>query len=184
MIMRKPILVATRGMATRVPFRARKPKLGFEPRATAIPASTPIYSALQAGAPSTSSPSPSAADSLPASEELTHFAITLHRSAIGLPDKTARTLEALGIHRRMQTVYHRFSPDIAGKILQVKELVQVENVTASEVLTPEEARNARKAVRGYEVISRARPSGLANLSQTLHVERKRHETTESRQGSQ
>ncbi|KAF8322567.1 hypothetical protein DL93DRAFT_2047921, partial [Clavulina sp. PMI_390] len=82
----------------------------------------------------------------------THYAITLHRSAIGLPDKTSRTLEALGIHRRMQTVYHRFSPDIAGKILAVKELVQVRNVPASAVRTPEEARNERRAVRGYEVV--------------------------------
>jgi len=36
----------------------------------------------------------------------------------------------------------------------------------------EEARNARKAVRGYEVVSRARPSGMATLSQTLYAERK------------
>jgi hypothetical protein len=71
----------------------------------------------------------------------------------------------------MQTVYHRFSPDIAGKILQVKELVEVRNVTASEVRTPEEARKERKAVRGYEVISRARPTGLASTRQALHAHR-------------
>jgi hypothetical protein len=28
------------------------------------------------------------------------------------------TLAALGIHRRNQTVYHKHSPDIAGKILR------------------------------------------------------------------
>jgi len=48
----------------------------------------------------------------------------------------------------------------------------VQNVAAHEVRTPEEARNARKAVRGYEVVSRARPSGMATLSQTLYAERK------------
>ncbi|KAM6503875.1 hypothetical protein JOM56_000818, partial [Amanita muscaria] len=34
------------------------------------------------------------------------------------------TLKSLGLHRRMQTAYHRHSLDIAGKILFVKELVE------------------------------------------------------------
>lgn len=168
MIIRKHFVTATRGMATRVPFRTRKPKLGIEPRTASAGAASP--SALQAG--SLSSPLPTAESSSTASHEPTHFAITLHRSAIGLPDNISRTLEALGIHRRMQTVYHRFSPDIAGKILQVKELVQVRNVPPSEVRTPEEARNLRKAVRGYEVISRARPSGEPSLHRALLVQQK------------
>jgi len=71
----------------------------------------------------------------------------------------------------MQTVYHPFSPDIAGKLLQVKELVEVRNVTASEVRTPEEARRERKAVRGYDVVSRARPSGLTGIRHVLHARR-------------
>ena len=51
----------------------------------------------------------------------------------------------------MQTVYHRHTPDIAGKILTVKELVAVENVPASAVRTKWEQRQERKAPRGYSV---------------------------------
>ena len=85
------------------------------------------------------------------SEPLTHYRITLRRSAISLPKNIKGTLEALGIHRRLQTVYHRHSPDIAGKILTVKELVAVENVPASAVRTKLEQRLERKAPRGYVV---------------------------------
>ncbi|KAI0363604.1 hypothetical protein BV20DRAFT_907647, partial [Pilatotrama ljubarskyi] len=81
----------------------------------------------------------------------THFRITLRRSAISLPSNIKGTLAALGIHRRLQTVYHRHSPDIAGKILAVKELVSVQNVPASAVRTKLEQRLERKASRGYVV---------------------------------
>lgn len=86
-------------------------------------------------------------------EPNTHFRITLRRSAISLPSNIKGTLVALGLHRRMQTVYHRHTPDIAGKILRVKELVQVENVPASAVRTKTEQRQERKAVRGYEKVA-------------------------------
>ncbi|RDX51591.1 hypothetical protein OH76DRAFT_1401479 [Lentinus brumalis] len=85
------------------------------------------------------------------SEPLTHYRITLRRSAISLPQNIKGTLEALGIHRRLQTVYHRHTPDIAGKILTVKELVTVENVPESAVRTKWEQRQERKAPRGYSV---------------------------------
>jgi hypothetical protein len=52
----------------------------------------------------------------------------------------------------MQTVYQRHSPECAGKILKVKELVHVENVPASAVRTAAEQRQARKASRGYRVV--------------------------------
>ncbi|KAG8683580.1 hypothetical protein FRC11_013348, partial [Ceratobasidium sp. 423] len=84
----------------------------------------------------------------------THFRITLRRSAIGLPKPSKRTLEALGIHRRGATVFQKHSPEAAGKILRVKELVEVENVPESEVKTKQEMRQERKAVRGYSVIGR------------------------------
>ncbi|KDN45319.1 hypothetical protein RSAG8_04906, partial [Rhizoctonia solani AG-8 WAC10335] len=84
----------------------------------------------------------------------THFRITLRRSAIGLPKASQRTLEALGIHRRGATVFQKHSPEAAGKILRVKELVGVENVPASEVKTKQEMRQERKAVRGYSVVQR------------------------------
>ncbi|KAK7016868.1 54S ribosomal protein L33, mitochondrial [Favolaschia claudopus] len=62
----------------------------------------------------------------------THFKITLRRSAISLGEKKKGTLAALGLHRRNQTVFHPHKPDIAGKILAVKELLEVRNVPESE----------------------------------------------------
>lgn len=52
----------------------------------------------------------------------------------------------------MQTVYHLHSPECAGKILKVKELVEVENVSAIQVRTKTEQRYERKASRGYAVL--------------------------------
>ena len=83
----------------------------------------------------------------------THFKITTLRSAIALGSKKKGTLVALGLHRRMQTVFHPHTPDIAGKILAVKELVKVENVPAEAVRTKTEQRRERKASRGFVVIS-------------------------------
>jgi len=85
-------------------------------------------------------------------EPLTHYKITLRRSAISLPEPFKATLVSLGIHRRMQTVYHPHTPECAGKILKLKELVEVENVTASAVRTKTEQRQERKASRGYKVV--------------------------------
>ncbi|KAG6901870.1 hypothetical protein C0995_007096 [Termitomyces sp. Mi166 len=85
-------------------------------------------------------------------EPLTHYKITLRRSAISLGDKIKGTLVALGLHRRMQTVYHRHTPEAAGKILRVKELVEVHNVPASKVMTAQDQRMDRKAPRGYKVV--------------------------------
>lgn len=83
---------------------------------------------------------------------LTHYKVTLRRSAISLGDKIKGTLVSLGIHRRNQTVFHRHTPEAAGKILRVKELVEVENVPESLVRTNKEQREERKAVRGYKVV--------------------------------
>ncbi|KAJ7850717.1 hypothetical protein B0H13DRAFT_1729304 [Mycena leptocephala] len=82
----------------------------------------------------------------------THFKITLRRSAISLGDKKKGTLAALGLHRRNQTVFHPHKPDIAGKILAVKELLEVRNVPATEVRDKLEQRIERKAPKGYEVV--------------------------------
>ena len=94
-----------------------------------------------------STPEPSAS-----SEPLTHYRITLKRSAISLPERIKGTLVSLGIHRRLQTVYHEHSPINAGKILRVKELVEVQNVPASAIRTKTEQRKERKAPRGYVVV--------------------------------
>ena len=94
--------------------------------------------------------------SSPSSEPLTHFKITLRRSAISLGDKKKGTLVSLGIHRRHQTVYYPHSPEVAGKILSVKELLEVESVPESLVRTKQEQRSERKAARGYQVVGNKR----------------------------
>jgi len=90
----------------------------------------------------------------------THYKITLRRSAISLGDKIKGTLLALGIHRRFQTVYFPHSPEVAGKILRVKELVEVENVPTHAVMTSTQQRQARKATRGYKVVGTRRDKFL------------------------
>ena len=85
--------------------------------------------------------------------DTTHFKITLRRSAISLGAAKQRTLISLGLTRRHQTVYHPHTPDIAGKILLLKELLEVENVSdhKGEVKTKQEQRQERKAPKGYVV---------------------------------
>ncbi|KIP10999.1 hypothetical protein PHLGIDRAFT_84123 [Phlebiopsis gigantea 11061_1 CR5-6] len=110
----------------------------------------PRASTTQLRAASTQQPTPPPAES--PVEPLTHYRITLKRSAISLPERIKGTLESLGIHRRLQTVYHEHSQINAGKILRVKELVEVHNVPASAVRTKTEQRHERKAPRGYAVV--------------------------------
>lgn len=94
----------------------------------------------------------------------THYRITLRRSAIGLPERKSRVLEALGLHKRLQSVYQAHSPTAAGNILAVKEIVHVENVrlvhdsenermwvnARGEVV--DAGRPMRKAPRGYRIV--------------------------------
>ncbi|KAH9976127.1 hypothetical protein BGW80DRAFT_1117702, partial [Lactifluus volemus] len=82
----------------------------------------------------------------------THFRVTLRRSAISLGHRIQGTLAALGLRRRMQTVYHPHTPEAAGMILAVKELVEVENVPSSAVRTAGQQRAERKAPRGFTVV--------------------------------
>jgi large subunit ribosomal protein L30 len=91
------------------------------------------------------------------SEINTYYRITLKRSAISLGERKKATLASLGIRRRMQTVYHRHNPETAGKILAVKELVEVSNVPESAVRTQEEQRKERKAERGFVVVKSVLP---------------------------
>lgn len=58
----------------------------------------------------------------------THYRITLRRSAIGLPSRMERVVKALGLKKRLSTVYHLHSESIAGSILALKEIVHVDNV--------------------------------------------------------
>ncbi|KAF2171174.1 hypothetical protein M409DRAFT_35797 [Zasmidium cellare ATCC 36951] len=80
---------------------------------------------------------------------MAYFRITLLRSAIGLPSKTSGVLKALGLHKRMRTVYHPVSPSVAGQIFAVKELVDVQEV--DQALTPKEMKDLRTPDPGYYV---------------------------------
>lgn len=77
------------------------------------------------------------------------FRITLIRSAIGLPRRTNGVLAALGLRKRMQTVFHPVSPQVAGQIMKVKELVAVSEV--DEALSKRTVKLARKPDPGYYV---------------------------------
>jgi large subunit ribosomal protein L30 len=80
---------------------------------------------------------------------MSYFRITLIRSAIGLPQRTTGVLKALGLKKRMATVFYPVSPDVAGQILKVKELVSVQEV--ERPLTKKEVHLQRKPDPGYYV---------------------------------
>ncbi|PPJ56349.1 hypothetical protein CBER1_00729 [Cercospora berteroae] len=85
---------------------------------------------------------------------MAYFRITLLRSAIGLPRKTSGVLHALGLKKRMTTVYHPVSQSVAGQIFAVKELVDVAEV--EKPLTTSEMKELRRPDPGFWVESRAR----------------------------
>ncbi|PSR75292.1 ribosomal protein L30 [Coniella lustricola] len=77
------------------------------------------------------------------------FRIHLHRSQIGMPQRTRDVLAALGLHKRGKTVYHPVHPQFAGMIMKVKELVKVDEVAYRP--TPREIRAARQPDPGFWV---------------------------------
>ncbi|EGX95554.1 50S ribosomal protein L30, putative [Cordyceps militaris CM01] len=81
-----------------------------------------------------------------------YFRVTLHRSAIGLPERTRGVLAALGLRRRAQTVFHPAEPQFAGMIFKVKELVRVAEV--DRALTKREVSAERTPDAGFYVESR------------------------------
>ena len=83
---------------------------------------------------------------------MTFFKITLIRSGIGLPKRTQGVLHALGLRKRMWTVFHPVTPDVAGQIMKVKELVAVSEV--DEALTQEQLKASRRPDPGYYVETR------------------------------
>ena len=112
--------------------------------------------------PHTPQPSSSSSSSTASGEPYTHFRITLRRSGISLGKRVQGTLAALGLRRRMQTVYHSHTPEAAGMILAVKELVEVQNVPASAVRTAGQQRKERKALRGFVVVGSKREESSAS----------------------
>lgn len=82
-----------------------------------------------------------------------YFKVTQLRSTIGLPKLYKETLATLGLHRRNQTVYHKITPQQAGQIARVKELVKVE---LSPVYKDKvQMRQERKSDPGFVVVSKA-----------------------------
>lgn len=82
---------------------------------------------------------------------MSFFQITLHRSAIGLPQRTRDVLAALGLRRRNQTVVHAVSPSVAGLVFRVKELVRVAEVAEGRAETLAKLKEARRPDPGYVV---------------------------------
>ncbi|KAH6645934.1 hypothetical protein BKA67DRAFT_526249 [Truncatella angustata] len=78
---------------------------------------------------------------------MSFFRIQLHRSAIGLPERTRGVLAALGLRKRTQTVFHPVTPQFAGMIMKVKELVTVREV--DKALNSKEMRVERRPERGF-----------------------------------
>lgn len=82
-----------------------------------------------------------------------YFRITLMRSSIGLPEKYGRVLQALGLRKRLRTVYHPVTPTVAGQIFAVKELIDVQEV--NRALSKDEMKELRRPDPGFYVEKRA-----------------------------
>lgn len=82
---------------------------------------------------------------------MSYFRITLTRSGIGLTKRTQGVLKALGLRHRMKTVFYPVTPEVAGQIMKVKELVTVREV--DRPLTKEELKDERKPDTGYYIES-------------------------------
>ncbi|KAK6583069.1 hypothetical protein PZA11_004145 [Diplocarpon coronariae] len=78
---------------------------------------------------------------------MSYFRITLTRSGIGLTKRTQGVLKALGLRTRMKTVFHPVSPEVAGQIMKVKELISVSEV--DRPLTIQELKAERKPDPGF-----------------------------------
>jgi ribosomal protein L30 len=93
-----------------------------------------------------------------------YFRITLMRSAIGLPAKSGKVLHALGLTKRLATVYHPVSPSVAGQIFYVKELVEVQEV--DRALSKSEMRELRRPDAGFYVESRIQDALKAKTAES------------------
>ncbi|KAH8687540.1 ribosomal protein L30p/L7e-domain-containing protein [Tricladium varicosporioides] len=78
---------------------------------------------------------------------MSFFRITLVRSGIGLTKRTQGVLKALGLRHRMTTVFYPVTSEVAGQIMKVKELVEVQEV--DKPLTRAELRAERRPDPGF-----------------------------------
>ena len=77
------------------------------------------------------------------------FKITLIRSSIGLPKKTQGVLNALGLRKRMATIFKPVNAANAGQIMKIKELVAVSEVETA--MSDAEMREMRRPDPGYYI---------------------------------
>ena len=75
------------------------------------------------------------------------------RSGIGLPYSINKTLKAIGLTKRMHSIFLPISQKSAGQILKIKELVKVEH--AESVISRCEMRIQRQPPRGFDIIQLA-----------------------------
>lgn len=65
----------------------------------------------------------------PTKPEHTHYLLTLKRSPLHLPKQASLTCKALGLSHRLSTTLVPISPETAGAVLKVKELLAVKLVS-------------------------------------------------------
>lgn len=82
-----------------------------------------------------------------------YYRIHLYRSFIGMPQTIRETCKALGLRKTGNVVYRKVSPQIAGQVVKVKELVRVNLVESIEIQQAELL--SRKSSPGYSVIGKA-----------------------------
>lgn len=51
--------------------------------------------------------------------------VTWKKSTIGRPDRQAKTIKALGLHKLNQTVMHEDTPQVRGMIASVSHLIEL-----------------------------------------------------------
>lgn len=78
------------------------------------------------------------------------YKITQVRSTIGMPPRTRKNIEALGLKRRNQIIYQKVSAATAHRLSLVKELVKIDLVDTPK--TKEEINKDRKFNPGFELI--------------------------------
>ncbi len=83
-----------------------------------------------------------------------YFKVTQIKSTIALPFKKKNAMKTSGLTRRLQTVYHKITPQEAGQIAIVKELVKVELSPIKK--SRREMRMERKSDPGFTIISKRR----------------------------
>lgn len=81
------------------------------------------------------------------------YRIQLYRSFIGMPQTIRDTCKAIGLSKRGSVVYKKVSPQIAGQVVKIKELVRVNLVESLE--TQQVELQSRKSSSGYKVVGKA-----------------------------